>query len=333
VGALTDRYDRRRMLIIGQSIAFSGALAMAIAAIVVGVDDLPGAWPVYAATLVIGLGVSFSIPSMLALIPSLVEERDLDQAIALNAVTFNLARAIGPALAGLILLQSDPAVGFALNAASYLGLLVVLFTIRPRRTPVLAEEGDDRSVTAGLRWVLAEHHRRLLLISMIAIGFATDPVNTLAPPIAAELDGGRGLVGAIVAAFGVGAVTLVFFVGRIRDRIGRERSAAAGLAVLGIGIAGVGLAPVTVLALASMWIAGAGFIVAITSTTTQLQALVPETLRGRVMALWGVAFLGTRPISAAIDGGLADVSSPGVAGVVMASAALAAAIAVAWRLS
>ena len=81
-----------------------------------------------------------------------------------------------------------------------------------------------------------------------------------------------------------------------------------------------------------MWIAGAGFIVAITSTTTQLQALVPEVLRGRVMALWGVAFLGTRPISAAIDGGLADVSSPQLAGVVMASAALAAAIAVAHGL-
>ncbi|HEX6116828.1 MAG TPA: MFS transporter [Solirubrobacterales bacterium] len=327
VGALTDRYDRRRMLIFGQSIALAGALAMAVTAIAAGVDDLPGPWPVYAATLVIGVGVSFSMPSMQALIPSLVSAETLDQAIALNAVTFNLARAIGPALAGLILLQSDAAVGFVVNAVSYIGLLLVLAWIRPRRAPRLADAGDDRSVRAGLRWVLAERRRWLLLVCMMSIGFATDPVNTLAPPIAAQLDGGQGLVGAFVAAFGVGAVTLVAFVGRIRERIGRERAGAIGLAVLGAGIAGFGIAPVAGLALGSMWFAGAGFIVAITSVTTQLQALVPEELRGRVMALWGVAFLGIRPISAALDGAIADLSSPAVAGVAMAAAALAAALA------
>ena len=329
VGALTDRYDRRRMLIFGQSIALTGAVAMTITAIAVGVDDLPGPWPVYAATLVIGVGVSFSMPSMQALIPSLVPGDVLDQAIALNAVTFNLARAIGPALAGLILLQSDPAVGFALNAASYLGLLLVLVWIRPRREPHLAGKDEDHSVRAGLDWVLAERRRWLLLVCMMSIGFATDPVNTLAAPIAAQLEGGQGLVGAIVTAFGVGAVSVVGFVGKIRARIGRERAGAAGLAVLGAGIAGFSLAPVVGLALAFMWVAGAGFIVAITSVTTQLQSLVPEELRGRVMALWGVAFLGIRPISAALDGAIADLSSPEVAGVVMAAAAVAASVAAA----
>jgi MFS family permease len=328
VGALTDRYDRRRMLILGQAIALTGATAMAITAAAVGVEDLPGPWPVYAATLVIGVGVSFSMPSMQALIPSLVDVRVLDQAIALNAVTFNLARAIGPAVAGLILLESDAAVGFALNAVSFLVLLVVLLLIRPRHEPRLADEDDDRSVAAGLRWVLAERRRWVLLVAMMAIGFATDPVNTLAAPLAAELEGGKGLVGAIVTAFGVGAVSLVGFVGRIRGRLGRERAGAAGLAVLAAGMAGFSVAPATGLALAGMWLAGAGFIVAITSVTTQLQALVPEELRGRVMALWGVAFLGIRPISAALDGAIADLTSPHLAGLVMATAALAASVAV-----
>ena len=329
VGALTDRYDRRRMLIFGQAIALTGALAMTVVAITVGVDDLPGPWPVYAATLVIGVGVSFSMPSMQALIPSLVTDEVLDQAIALNAVTFNLARAIGPALAGLILLQSDPAVGFAVNAVSYLGLILVLAWIRPRREQRLAGEDDDRSVAAGLRWVLAERHRWVLLACMMSIGFATDPVNTLAAPIAAELGGSKGVVGAFVTAFGVGAVTFVGLVGRIRDRFGRERAGAGGLAVLGAGIAAFGLAPATGLAFAGMLVAGAGFIVAITSITTQLQALVPDELRGRVMALWGVAFLGIRPISAALDGAIADLSSPALAAVVMSSAAIAASAAVA----
>jgi MFS family permease len=332
VGALTDRHDRRLMLICGQSIAFAGALAMAITAVAVGVEDLPGPWPVYLATVVIGIGVSVSMPSMQALIPSLVDPRVLDQAIALNAVTFNLARAIGPAVAGLILLEADAALGFALNAASFLGLLVVLVAIRTRREARLAAKDSDRSVGAGLRWVLAERRRWLLLACMMAIGFATDPVNTLAAPLADELGGGQGLVGAIVALFGVGAVTLVGFVGRIRARIGREHAGAAGLAVLGAGIAIFGLAPVPGLALAGMWVAGAGFIVAITNVTTQLQALVPEELRGRVMALWAVAFLGIRPISAAVDGAIADLTSPRAAGVVMALAAHGAAAAVAATL-
>ena len=284
-GALTDRFDRRRMLILGQAIAFCGALAIALATIAIGVEDLPGAWPIYAATAVIGLGIAFSMPAMAALIPSLVPEEALDQAIALNAVSFNLARAIGPAIAGLILLEADASLGFAVNALSFLALIAVLLAIRPRRAQEVAE--GDRSVAAGLRWVLAERRRWLLLVSMIAIGFATDPVNTLTPPHAAELDGGRGLVGLMVTAFGVGAVSLVGFVGRIRDRIGRERAGAAGLVVVSIGIAGFGLSPVPAAALASMWVAGAGFIVAITSITTQLQAMVPDPLRGRVMPCGG----------------------------------------------
>jgi MFS family permease len=332
IGALTDRYDRRRMLIAGQTIAFAGALAMTVIAVAVGVEDLPGPWPVYAATLVIGIGVSVSMPSMQALIPSLVTDDVLDQAIAFSAVTFNLARAIGPGLAGLILLESDPAVGFALNAVSFLGLIVVLTMIRPRRDQHLAAEGDDRSVAAGLRWVLAERPRWLLLVCMVAIGFATDPVNTLAAPIADELDASKGLVGAFVTAFGVGAVSVVAFVGRIRNRFGRERAGAWGLALLAFGVAGFSTIPVTGVALASMWLAGAGFIVAITSITTQLQSIVPDELRGRVMALWGVAFLGVRPISAALDGAIADVTSPSLAGCAMAAGALAASVAVARTL-
>jgi MFS family permease len=332
VGALTDRYDRRRMLIAGQTIAFTGALAMTVIALAVGVEDLPGPWPVYAATLVIGIGVSVSMPSMQALIPSLVTDGVLDQAIALSAVTFNLARAIGPALAGLILLESDAAVGFALNAVSFLGLIVVLLVIRPRRDQRLATEDDDRSVAAGLRWVLAERPRWLLLVCMVAIGFATDPVNTLAAPIADELDGSKGLVGAFVTAFGVGAMSAVAFVGRIRNSFGRERAGAGGLAFLAAGIAGFSLISVAGPALASMWVAGAGFIVAITSITTQLQTIVPDELRGRVMALWGVAFLGVRPISAALDGAIADLTSPSVAGCTMAAAALAASVAAARTL-
>jgi MFS family permease len=323
-GALTDRYDRRRMLIAGQAVALFGALGIAIPTVAVGADDLPGPWPIYLGTLVIGVGVAFSIPAMQALIPALVSQRELDQAIALNGVTFNLARALGPAVAGLILLEADASLAFAVNTASFAVLIAVLVTIRPRFSQ--EPPRGDGSVGVGLRWVREDRRAVILLASMVAIGFATDPINTLTPPIAELVGGGNGLVGLMVSAFGAGAVATAFFIERIRELLGRQQAASAGLALLGVAIAAFAFSPVASYALATLALAGAGFIVAISSVTTQLQARVPDLLRGRVMALWGVAFLGTRPLSAVIDGAIADLASPRAAALAMAAAALVAAL-------
>ena len=323
-GALTDRYDRRRMLIGGQSLALVGALAIAIPTAIVGADNLPGPWPIYLGTLVIGVGVAFSIPAMQALIPALVEERDLDRAIALNGVTFNLARGIGPAIAGIVLLEADASIAFSINAVSFTALLAAMAWVRPRAES--EPGGGDRSVRAGLRWVLADRRAVVLLGTMVAIGFATDPINTLTPPMAHELGGGDGLVGLMVSAFGAGAVVAALFVERIRELVGRERAAAAGMGTLAAAIAAFALSQVPAYAIGTLAIAGAGFIVAITSVTTQLQDRVPDQVRGRVMALWGVAFLGTRPFSATIDGGIADLTSPRAAAAAMAVAAFGAAL-------
>jgi MFS family permease len=323
-GALTDRYDRRGMLIAGQTIALLGALTVAVPSMIVGAEDLPGPWPIYLGTLVIGIGVAFSIPAMQALIPALVANRDLDQAIALNGVTFNLARGIGPAVASVILLEGDASLAFVINTASFAFMIAVMATIRPRfqRAP----PGRDRSIRAGLRWVRADRRAIVLLATMVAIGFATDPINTLTPPMAEEVEGGKGLVGLLVSGFGAGAVLAAFFVDRIRERIGRERAATAGLATLAAAIGAFAFSEIPAYAVATLALAGAGFIVAITSVTTQLQERVPDRLRGRVLALWGVAFLGTRPVSASIDGAIADLASPRAAALAMAAAALAAAL-------
>jgi MFS family permease len=323
-GALTDRYDRRRMLIAGQAVSLLGAVAIAVPVLAIGVDELPSPAAIYAGTLLIGVGVAFSMPSMQALIPALVPESELDRAIALNAVSFNLARAVGPAIAGLILLAADASVAFVVNVASFTVLIAVLAAIRPRfgRQP----SRGDRSVAAGLRWVRRDRRAVVLLASMVAIGFATDPVNTLTPPLADLVGEGNGLVGLLVAAFGAGAVAAAFLVDPIREWIGRERAGSAGFAVLAVSLAGFGLSASPAQAVIGMAVAGVGFLIAITSVTTQLQERVPDALRGRVMALWGVAFLGSRPFTAAIDGAIADLSSPRAAALTMAAAALAAAL-------
>jgi MFS family permease len=323
-GALTDRYDRRRMLIAGQAVSLLGAVTVAVPALAIGAEELPGPWPVYGGTLLIGLGVAFSMPSMQALIPALVPARALDRAIALNAVSFNLARAVGPAIAGVILISADASVAFAVNVLTFTVLIAVLLAIRPRFDQEPAR--GDPSVRAGLQWVRDDRRAVVLLVSMVAIGFATDPINTLTPPMADLVGDGDALVGIMVAAFGAGAVIAAIFVDGIRARVGRERAGTIGLAVLAGAIGLFALSASEAHALVTMALAGAGFLVAITSLTTQLQERVPDPLRGRVLALWGVAFLGTRPISATIDGAIADLVSPRAAALAMAATALGAAL-------
>ncbi len=327
-GAVTDRVDRRRLLIAGQVVALLGASALALQTAVVGVDGLPGPAPVLASALVIGVGFAFSVPAMHALVPALVPPADLDQAVALNSVTFNLARAIGPALGAVTLVALGPAAAFGLNAASYLALIVALLTITPR--PVARRGRGDGSVREGLRYVRGDRTTLVLLVGVAALGFGTDPVNTLAPPMAAALNGGNTLVGWLVSAFGVGAATTALAVAPLRRRLGHTTMAVGGLVLLAIGMIGFAASPTAAVAVGALAASGVGFLLAVTSLTTRLQQRVDERMRGRVMALWSVAFLGSRPVAALLDGGVADLVGPRPAVTVAAAVSLLAA-GLLWR--
>lgn len=318
-GALTDRLDRRRLLLGSQVVAAGGALFLAAWVVAVGVDGLPGVWPVYAATAVIGLGYAFGLASQQAFVPALVPPADLDQAIALHSVTFNLARAAGPALAGVVVATAGAGAAFGVNALSFLPLIVVLLLIRP--LPVERRAGD-RSVAAGLRYVRRHPAMVRLLVATLAVGFASDPVNTLTPALADRLGRGELYVGLQVAAFGAGAATTALVAARVRRRVGSRRAAVLGLGTLGAGMVALGAAPTAVLGLTSLLVAGGGFLLAVTTLNSDLQERVDEDVRGRVMALWGMAFLGSRPLAAVLDGAIADLTSPAVATAVAALPAL-----------
>lgn len=322
-GALSDRVDRRRLLLASQAFAGVFATSIAVATAVLGVDGLPGPWPVIAATAGIGIGLAFIGPALNALVPALVPSADLENAVALTSLTFNIGRALGPGAGGLILATLGPEAGFAVNAVSFLAIIAVLLVIRPRAQPRTA--GGDRSVRAGLRYVRDEGTLAWLLLGIGAVGFATDPVNTLAAPLAAAFGGGDGLVAFLVSAFGLGAASVAFLAGRVQRAFGLLPVARTGSLLLAAGLAGAALAPVPGLALASFALMGAGFLLGLTSFTALLQRRVDEELRGRVMALWTVAFLGTRPVAALVDGGAADLLGVRAAFVVPVAVALIAA--------
>ena len=327
-GALSDRVDRRRLLMGGQAIALFGAGGLALWTGLVGIEGLPGVWPILVAALLIGVGWAISVPTMQALVPALVGPADLDQAVALNSITFNLARAVGPALGALVLATMGAEGAFGLNTLSFVILIVVLLRIRPREVH-RPKAGADGSVRAGLRYVRDEPALLVLLIGVTALGFGTDPVNTLTPAMAERLGGGDAMVGWLVSSFGIGAATTALFVGVLRRYLSLGAMSVVGLAVLAAGLVGFALATSAVVAGASLALSGVGFLLAITGLTTELQQRVDEHMRGRVMALWSMAFLGSRPVAALLDGAVADLTDPRVA----AGTAAAITAGVAWWLA
>ncbi len=328
-GSLADRFDRRRLLLTAQVLGAAAAGALAVAVGVLGVDGLPGIWPILLATAVIGIGYAVSVPTLLSYVPALVPARDLDTAIALNSVSFTVARAIGPALAGIVVAAVGAAWAFGINAVSFLGLVVALLVIGHRPTEGLAGEHEDRSVREGLRQARASRPVLVTLLCTLVAGVAADPVNTLSPAVAERLGQGDAFVGFQVGAMGAGAAFGTVVVGRMRVTVGRWQTIIVGLVVLGVSLLGYAVAPTPWLVLVALFVSGNGYLLTVTSLNADLQTRVDEALRGRMMALWSTAFLGSRPVAALVAGGTADLVGTGWAIAGMAVLPLATA---AWLL-
>jgi MFS family permease len=323
-GSAADRFDRKRLLLITQvvSTAVSGALA---ALAWEGRVSVP---LVMACAVCLGVCSAFSAPASQALIGDLVPREDLQSAVALNSLTYNLARAVGPALAGLSVDKLGYAPSFAINAGSYLVLVVGLTVVTPRARQ-LASRGQAR-LRESLR--IAREQPRLLafLLIVTAVGFASDPVNTESPAFAHTFGFGHNHLrlwsGVIVGAFGAGAITAaLLIVGRVA---GSRRRMMITLCLLVAGVVGFSLSPSIWVGFAFLAVGGFGYLASNTSATSQLMLGVEDHQRGRIMALWSVAFLGLRPIASLTDGAIAGAFGVRAAGVVLTVPALAGAAAI-----
>jgi MFS family permease len=317
-GSAADRFDRRRLLLVNQVAA--AVIVGGMAAVVLAGRETT--LIVMVASALLGLTFAFTVPALLALIPLLVPREDLEAAVALNSVTFNLARAVGPVLAALVVDQWGVGAAFAVNAVSFAVFAVVLRKVRPREQ-VRAQAGHSRlrdSIKAVREIPIAVP----LLVSVVAVSLTSDPVNTLTPEFAVEAGGSDTMAGWLVGAFGLGAtISSVTLAGWLRKR---QRVLAAALAVEAAGMVVFALAPGMIIASLGMALAGAGFITALARATARIQLEVPEEMHGRVMALWSLAFIGTRPFGSLLDGALADAFGVRTAALVLAAPALLAAL-------
>jgi MFS family permease len=316
-GSAADRYDRRRLLFVTQM----SAAAMAVLLAVLAWAGLARAWVVIVVALGLGVTSAASIPAQQALIASLVEPREVPTAVALNSMTYNIARAAGPVAAAASVEYLGIPASFLLNAASYLVFIAALVVVRARP--------QERAPRASSRLrdalpLLREDPRLLAsLLVVAAVGFASDPVNTLAPAFAHVFGHRDTVAGFIIGAFGAGAVTAALVVaGRVA---GSRQRMTWTLALLGLGIVAFALSPWLSLGFVFLFAAGIGYLASNTSATTRLQLGVSESQRGRMMALWGVAFLGLRPLASLADGGIAAAAGVRAAGVILALPALAGA--------
>ncbi|MET0454695.1 MAG: MFS transporter [Mycobacterium sp.] len=329
-GKWADLGNPVRQILIGRLLCVvgSGGIAVFLAAMP-GLTGAGAAVTVLVGSTVLGIGFVIGGPAMQSIVPSLIRDGELPTAMALNSVPMTIGRLAGPILGAVLTAQLSAAAAF--GASAVLSLVFAIFVVIAKFPAPKKRRSDvDYSVRAALRYVRDDHSLFLALIAVATVGLAADPSITLVPSMAAELGGGTHLVGALSAGFGGGAALGLVALGLTRGKVSPPSTSAVGLWLLGLGCLLLAVSSGIVLAISGFALAGVGFGWAMAGLGTVVQERAPDELRGRVMALWMVGFVGSRPAAAAVLGGTADHWS--VHGAFLIAAVLTLVVAVFWQL-
>lgn len=248
---------------------------------------------------------AFDTPARQAFVVEMVEDRSyLSNAIALNSTMVNASRIIGPTIGGMIIALAGEGWCFMVDAISYIAVIVSLLAMnvpRMERAPSTTDVLEE--LRAGLRYIKGSLPIRTALILLAIVSTMSMPYTVLMPAIATQtLHGGAHTLGFLMTASGVGALVGALYLASRLSVVGLEDVSAAATVCFGLGLIGFALSHVLWLSLAILPIVGAGFMVQMASINTIIQTLVDERLRGRVMAFYVMAFLGTAPIGSLLAG-------------------------------
>ena len=284
-------------------------------------QGMSAATPILIGSLLVGLGFVVGGPAMQSIVPNLIRGGELSTAMALNSMPMTVGRIVGPATGAYLAAHLGSAAGFAVSAVLHLVFAIFLITVRFPSPPVRLS-GTDYRVRTAIAYVWRDRPLLLALIAVAMVGIASDPSITLAPSMADQLGGDSRMVGMLSASFGIGAAIGMVLLAYMGSRLASQRVSSLGLSGMAAGCVVLAFGTVPAVALAGFALAGLGFGAAMTGLATVVQERAPEELRGRIMALWLVGFVGSRPIAAALLGGTADLVS------VQAAFALAAVLSV-----
>lgn len=307
-GWLADHYDRRKLLLSGQiAMMVLGALLAAAAHL-----GLATPWVIIALAFAEGAAWASVTPSWQALVPALVPRDELPSAIALNSAQFNTARLLGPMLAGTLLSAAGAALVFDVNVVSFLGIVLVLALVRIPAGPLASAPtaGGKLKRSGGVRgavkWALHEPGPRRLILGLFMFALLAAPVQGLLPAMAdSVLDVGARGYGALLSSLGAGAILGALTLARLPR--GYPRHHLIPLAMLGFSLCAMIYASSRwpLLSGAALFVGGIFWVWSLASSSTAMQLLVPEELRGRAMSVLALATTGPLPLGHLLGGTLA----------------------------
>lgn len=303
-GVWVDRLNRHRLLIVTQTLAMLQSFALAALAL----SGTIQVWQILVLQALQGAVNAFDMPTRQALLIDLIEDRaDLSNAVALNSSMVNAARLIGPSIAGLLIAWAGEGWCFLSDGVSYLAVIASLLLMhvalhRPARKArkVLQELFD------GLRYVHGFAPIRAILLLLALLGLVGMSYTVLLPVIAARtLHGGAHTLGFLMGAMGVGALAGALYLASRRSVLGLGRLIPLAAGTFGLSLVALGLSRSLPLSLALMTVTGVGFMIQMAASNTLIQTLVREDMRGRVMALYIMAFMGMTPFGSLLAGTIA----------------------------
>lgn len=301
-GIFVDRWDRRRLLVVTQIVSMLQSFALAAL-------TLSGRITIEAILLlnvVQGVVNAFDMPGRQAFLLAMIENKeDLGNAIALNSSMVNVARLLGPSIAGIVIAVTNEGWCFLIDGVSYLGVIVALVAMRITRRPATGARrpGAVQQFVEGWQYASGFRPIRSIILLLALVSLVGIPYSVLLPIFAATtFHGGPHTLGFLMTASGFGALVGALWLATRRSVVGLGRIITIASASFGAGLIGFSLAPVLSMAIPCLVVAGFGFIVQMAASNTIIQTIVDDEKRGRVMSFYMMAFLGTAPFGSLMAG-------------------------------
>lgn len=302
-GSLADRLDRRKMIIITQTVMMLGALGLGLC-LRAGLSSMGAVIPLTAS---MGLAFVFNFPAWRSIIPDLVPPRDMLNGIALDAAQFNLARCVGPLLGALVLHLWGAETAFYVNAASFLAVLAALLLMRTETPPARKTAATGSHILEVLRLVAGEGWARNQLLLLGVMSFFGLSFLVLLPGMSKDvLMRGSGGYGALLSAIGAGAAVGAPLVTILRRCLPERAIIKASSLVVGLALLGVAACHIFWMCLVLSVILGTSSLMMSAAINTVLQARVGREMRGRIMSLYILVFQGLYPLGGMFLGFMSD---------------------------
>jgi MFS family permease len=298
-GVIADRWPRRGLLIATQALSLLQAASLG-ALTITGHITVPR---ILLLSALLGLINAVDMPVRQAFVAELVPRADLPSAIGLNSSIFNAARIVGPSLAGVLVATVGEGVCFLFNAFSFLAVIACLLAIRVAPKPLAARQSAWVFLAEGLRYARHTPHVRAILTLIAVLSLTAMPYTVLLPIFAGEIlhSGPHGL-GILMAATGIGALAGALRIARRTTIRGLGRVIAQAGVIFGLSLMALAGSTVLWFSAFTLMLVGYGMITGMAACNTLLQSLVPDNLRGRVMSLYTLFFLGMAPIGSLLAG-------------------------------